>query len=216
MENTHITLKIDTLTANPNNARVHPPEQIANLVQAITQFGFKSRIIVDENHVILAGHGRVIAAAQMGMEEVPAIRVEGWSENDKRAFMLSDNRVALLAEWDMQVLLKELQDVTEMGLNLKDVGLNTPMIDNLMEMSITGSVEASEMSMSLGSGDEVFKQTNNPSVLADKDNEVQWVSWSGIKVPVSKAVHKRFIKEAQSHFANNGTTVGFVSLLLEN
>lgn len=93
------------------NAKRHPPEQIAKLAELITEFGFTVPVLIDENGEILAGHGRVLAAEQLGMTEVPVIVARGWTEAQKRAYRLADNQVALGGDWDEEILKAELAEL---------------------------------------------------------------------------------------------------------
>src|SRR5215213_7281242 len=93
-------LATSSLTENPGNARTHPKAQIAKLKKAIIQFGFVSPIIIDEQLMILAGHGRHRAALELGLQEVPTITLNDMSEADVRAFVIADNIISDKAGYD--------------------------------------------------------------------------------------------------------------------
>lgn len=127
--------KIDSLDprklrAHPANSRRHPAHQVAALVRSFREFGFQGVVVVDESDTILAGHGRVQAAIEAGIERVPAKRVLGWSETKKRAFVIADNQLALASEWDEEQLARELRalmtadDVEMAALGFEDQRLN--------------------------------------------------------------------------------------------
>ena len=97
-----------TLRAHPSNSRTHPLKQIRQLARSIEQFGFTIPIIVDENRIILAGHGRWLAAQQLGLPRVPAVVLSGLSDAQKRAYLLADNKLAEKAGWDRATLAVEL------------------------------------------------------------------------------------------------------------
>jgi ParB-like chromosome segregation protein Spo0J len=91
---------------NPRNARTHSKKQIGQIAESIKAFGFTSPLIVDEGHVLIAGHGRKLAAEQLGLTVVPTIIVEGLTESQKRALMLADNRITQNAGWDREICLR--------------------------------------------------------------------------------------------------------------
>jgi DNA modification methylase len=101
----------NSLKPDPRNARTHPKRQIEQLVQSIREFGFTNPILIDECDVLIAGHGRLRAARQLGLAEVPTIILEGLSEAQKKALRLADNKIALNAGWDVEILRLELADI---------------------------------------------------------------------------------------------------------
>ena len=107
---------VDTAKLKPyaQNAKAHPPEQIAQLGKSYDEFGWTSPILVDEKGEIIAGHGRVMMAAAKGLPQVPTMTARGWTAAQKRAYRLFDNRSAELSQWDKGILRAEL------------VSLNTP------------------------------------------------------------------------------------------
>src|SRR6266849_5832192 len=98
-------LKTDDLVPYARNARMHTNAQVDQLAEAIKRFGFTNPVIVDESGEIVAGHGRVMAARRLGLEEVPGVVIAAgeWSDNDKRAYRLWDNQSALLSEWSPEM-----------------------------------------------------------------------------------------------------------------
>jgi DNA modification methylase len=125
-------LATSSLSQNPANARTHPKAQIAKLKKAITQFGFVSPIIIDEQLMILAGHGRHHAALELGLAEVPTIMLQDMSEADVRAFVLADNIIADKAGYDKAILRSELQYLADVGYEVEITGLDTIEIDSLL------------------------------------------------------------------------------------
>jgi len=108
---------IQGLHANPRNARTHSPAQLRKLADSIRQFGFTNPILIDETRQVLAGHGRLEAARQLGWTEVPTISLESMTEADKRAYVIADNRIADKAGWDHELLALELQYLTELDVD---------------------------------------------------------------------------------------------------
>lgn len=135
--NLETLLNIDptALKANPRNARTHSNKQICQIAKSIKIFGFTNPILIDEHNVILAGHGRVEAAKLMGLKTIPCRPLANMSHAQKRAYVLADNKLALNAGWDEELLaieLGELQDI-ELEFDLDVTGFSIPEIDGLIE-----------------------------------------------------------------------------------
>ncbi len=122
-------LALSALSPNPRNARRHPDKQVAQLAANIERFGFPVPIIVDEANLIMAGHGRYQAAGKLGLDEVPVIRMSNLSEAEKRAFVLADNRLAELSDWDPEILGAELTALFEGGFDIAEIGFSTADLD---------------------------------------------------------------------------------------
>jgi hypothetical protein len=110
------------LEPHARNARKHSPEQIEQIAGLILRFGWTMPVLVDEAGTIIAGHGRVLAAQKLGYAEVPVLVARGWSETQKRAYMLADNRVAELSTWDASMLSAELTALADDGLTAAMLG----------------------------------------------------------------------------------------------
>src|SRR5438270_394632 len=93
------------------NPRLHSRKQIRQLARAIETFGFTNPVLVDADNRILAGHGRIAAAKLLGMDCVPCLRIENMTAAQKRAYVIADNKLALNASWDEQILAEELEDL---------------------------------------------------------------------------------------------------------
>ena len=91
---------VDDLIPYARNARTHSPTQIAQIASSIREFGFTNPVLVDGDRGVVAGHGRLLAARQLGMVEVPTIELSHLTEGQKRAYVIADNRLALSAGWD--------------------------------------------------------------------------------------------------------------------
>jgi DNA modification methylase len=117
------------LIENPNNARVHPPQQLRRLESAIREFGFINPIIVDRHGKIQAGHARLSAAKKLDIEKVPTIAVEELTEDQLRAYALADNRLAEKATWDIETLALELQHLVNVDFDVMTIGFETPELD---------------------------------------------------------------------------------------
>jgi len=123
------------LSPHPRNARLHSPKQIDQLAASISSFGFNSPVLVDRDCQILAGHGRVLAAVQIGLSSIPTVSIEHLSEAQRRGFMLADNRLAELSEWDEDILALELEELAlvDEPFELTDTGFELAKIDALIE-----------------------------------------------------------------------------------
>src|SRR5580658_8607806 len=104
---------LNDLKSNPRNARTHSKRQIKLIAESLKAFGFVNPILIDKVGMIIAGHGRVAAAKRIGMTEVPAVRIEHLSDDEKRAYVLADNQLAARAGWDPDILAIELQHLIE-------------------------------------------------------------------------------------------------------
>lgn len=124
-------LSLNELKPWPRNARLHSRKQVKQLAQSIRRFGFTHPILIDEESRILAGHGRVRAAQELGLVEVPCLRITHLSPEEKRAYVLADNKLALNAKWDGKLLAEELTGLVAEDLML-DAGFSIVEIDGFI------------------------------------------------------------------------------------
>lgn len=118
------------------NARTHSKKQIRQIAASIGTFGFTNPVLIDQSGTILAGHGRVLAAREIGMAQVPCLRIEGMTEAEKRAYVIADNKLALNAGWDDEILaeeLKALSAIGDQGFDIGVIGFEVAEIDALVE-----------------------------------------------------------------------------------
>jgi DNA modification methylase len=123
---------IDRPTPNPHNARVHSEEQIAELATSLREYKFTRPLLVDENGVLLAGHGTLQAARHLGLSEVPVIVIAHLTELQKRAYLIADNQLALNSDWDEEKLGRELAELEQQLVDLKVVGFSPEELDRLL------------------------------------------------------------------------------------
>lgn len=118
-----------------NNARTHSKKQLRQIAESIRQFGFTNPVLIDRNNTILAGHSRVDAAKQIGMDLVPCIYQDQMTEEQKRAYVLADNKLALNAGWDEEILATELGALHAMDIdfNAGITGFSIAEVDNLID-----------------------------------------------------------------------------------
>jgi ParB-like chromosome segregation protein Spo0J len=124
--------KVDELVPYAFNARTHSDAQVAQLAASIREFGFTNPVLVDENGSIIAGHGRVLAARKLALQEVPTIELRGLTEAQARAYVLADNKLALNAGWDTELLALELERITDMGFDAKLAGFSEADLEHLL------------------------------------------------------------------------------------
>jgi len=123
-----------SLKPDPRNARTHSKRQVEQIVASIRQFGFTNPILIDPDGVLIAGHGRLLAAKSMGMAEVPTIELVGLNDAQKRALRLADNKIALGAGWDLDLLKVELTELSslDVDMDLTVTGFSTGELDLLL------------------------------------------------------------------------------------
>jgi len=126
-------LDVDKLIPYARNARQHSPEQIEKIASSIREFGFTSPVLIRDDNTILAGHGRVMAAQRLGMAAVPCIRLAHLSEAQARAYVLADNRMAEMSEWDAALLESELDDLSAMKFDLDVLAFDEIDVDEESE-----------------------------------------------------------------------------------
>ena len=120
-----------SLKPHPANSRLHSESQITAIVASIEQFGFNGAITIDEDGVILAGHGRWMAAQRMGRETIPCVRRTGLSDAQKRAFVIADNKIGLDSDWDAHQLASELESLQTSGLDLDSLGISALALSSI-------------------------------------------------------------------------------------
>lgn len=120
---------IGALTPYERNAKLHSPEQVKKIADSIREFGFISPCLIDREGNVIAGHGRLLAAQELGMTEVPCVCVEGLTEAQRRAYILADNRLTELGEWDDALVLEELKQLQEERFDTGITGFDLEAID---------------------------------------------------------------------------------------
>jgi ParB-like chromosome segregation protein Spo0J len=120
--------KIERLVPYARNARTHSDEQVAQIAASIREWGWTTPVLVDEDGGIIAGHGRTLAAQRLQMTEVPVMVARGWSDAKKRAYILADNKLALNAGWENELLNLELSELKELDFNLELIGFSADEI----------------------------------------------------------------------------------------
>ena len=125
-------LETATLIPYAKNSRTHSDAQVAQIAGSIKEFGFNNPVLIDEDNGIIAGHGRVLAAQKLGLQAVPCIRLAHLSETQRKAYVIADNRLALNAGWDDQMLTLELQELNAESFDLSLLGFEADELNALL------------------------------------------------------------------------------------
>jgi DNA modification methylase len=133
-------IAIEKLIPYAKNSRTHSDAQVAQVSGSIKEFGFTNPVLIDQDGVIIAGHGRVLAARKLGMIDVPCIRLTHLSDAQKRAYVIADNKLALNAGWDDDLLSIELKDLQEIGFDLGLTGFTDDELNKLMPYPVTAGL----------------------------------------------------------------------------
>ena len=137
---------IDLLRPYERNAKIHPSDQVERIKRSINEFGFVTPCLIDGNYNLIAGHGRVQAAKEMGMETVPCVFVEGLTEAQRKAYILADNRLGELGEWDTELVSNELEMLKDVGFDIELTGFDIDDIifDDIEDIDFVQSEDFSE------------------------------------------------------------------------
>ena len=123
---------VERLVPYATNARTHSAEQVAQIAASIAEFGFVNPILVDTNAGLIAGHGRLLAARNLGISAVPVIVLDHLTETQRRAYIIADNKLAMNAGWDEELLRVELESLKENGFELEVVGFSDEELEELL------------------------------------------------------------------------------------
>jgi site-specific DNA-methyltransferase (adenine-specific) len=128
---------ISRLIPYARNSRTHSDAQISQLAASIKEWGWTVPILIDETGMIIAGHGRLAAAQKLNYKQVPVVIASNWSEEKKRAYVIADNKLALNAGWDTELLALEIQELKATDFNLSILGFTDEELNNLIPMNVT-------------------------------------------------------------------------------
>lgn len=130
--------KINELKPYENNSRTHDESQIKQICESIKEYGWTNPVLIDENNMIIAGHGRVEGGKKLDIKEVPCIVLSGLTEAQKKAYVIADNKMALNAGWNEELLKTELENLKELDFDLELTGFSKKELDKLFD-EINGS-----------------------------------------------------------------------------
>lgn len=128
---------IDKLIPYAKNSRTHSEEQVAQIAASIKEWGFTTAVLVDESGSIIAGHGRLMAARKLGLTSLPVMVAKDWTDAQKRAYVIADNKLAINAGWDNDLLALELGELGDLGFDLELTGFTDEEIKALMPVDVT-------------------------------------------------------------------------------
>ncbi len=126
--------RVDALIPYARNSRTHSPGQVAQIAASIREFGWTNPVLIDGENGIIAGHGRVLAARKLSLDEVPVIELSHMSETQKRAYIIADNKLAEQAGWDAELLALELGALKDEGFDLDLLGFEPSELGDLLEL----------------------------------------------------------------------------------
>nr|WP_074007556.1 ParB/Srx family N-terminal domain-containing protein [Yersinia aleksiciae] len=135
---------LNSLIVYAKNARTHSVEQVDEITASIKQFGWTTPILIDERGEVIAGHGRLLAAEQLGIEQVPTITLSGLTEPEKKAYRLADNKLSLNAGWDQDLLTLELSDLLAEKFDLGLTGFSPEEIDQMLNVDFPPGNESDQ------------------------------------------------------------------------
>ena len=129
-----IEKEIGELSEYENNSRTHSDEQIQQIIASINEFGFTNPLLINSDNGVIAGHGRLRAAVKAGMDKVPCIILKGLTEAQERAYVIADNKIAMNAGWDVDVLRFELEELKAFDFDLELMGFDSDLLTKLMDI----------------------------------------------------------------------------------
>jgi ParB-like chromosome segregation protein Spo0J len=129
-----IEKEIGKLTEYENNSRTHSDEQIQQIIASINEFGFTNPLLINSDNGVIAGHGRLRAAIEAGMDKVPCIILKGLTKAQERAYVIADNKIAINAGWDVDVLRFELEELKAFDFDLELMGFDSDLLTKLMDI----------------------------------------------------------------------------------
>lgn len=156
-------ININNLQEYTNNARTHSDSQVSQIAESIKEFGFNNPVLVDENNQLIAGHGRLLAAKQLGLTEVPAITLSHLTETQKKAYVIADNKISLNSDWNYDLLTSELEAVmNDSDVDISLLGFSEQELETVLDEgqhgfnsgSIDGNTQAQADAL-LGSEDKL-------------------------------------------------------------
>ena len=113
-----VSIKTNALIPYARNSRTHDEKQVLQIAGSIKEFGFTNPVLIDDDNGIIAGHGRVLAAQKLNLEEVPCIKLSHLTDTQKRAYIIADNKIALNSGWDDELLKLEMLELNDLGLKM--------------------------------------------------------------------------------------------------
>lgn len=193
-----MTLKIEYLPLSKllryaKNSRTHSAAQVDQLVNSIREFGFTNPLLIDEKNELIAGHGRLTAAEILAVEQVPAIRLSNLTEKQKKAYRIADNKLALNAGWDMQLLAEEVSGLIESDFDIDLLGFSEAELDEMLNEDPPPSDEG-----------------DAPPVV-----QIKYLSIDKDRIPATDSEIDLLLEVYRQYHDAHGTHEGFVKYLAE-
>lgn len=189
---------VESLVPYARNSRTHSDEQVAQIAAAIKEWGWTIPVLIDEEGVLIAGHGRIMAAKLLGIEEVPAMTAVGWTDAQKRAYVIADNKLAENAGWDEEALKGELSALSDLDF---DLGLTGFDVEDLVDLLHTDD----------GEGDELVQLEPANS----QDSKMLKLRFGRSEVPLTQEEHDWLFAKLEGHLEKFGMPSGFVANALD-
>ena len=149
-----IRISVQELIPYERNPRIHSLDQITQLANSIKEWGWTMPILVDEKRTVIAGHGRLYAAQELGIEEVPCIVASGWTEEKKSAYVIADNRLPQLATWDFATLSEDLATLSDQGFDMDLLGFSGDELETYI-----GAVDSTDRLFDISDDDDLISGT---------------------------------------------------------
>lgn len=140
----YVVKNTSELVPYARNSRLHSSEQITQIADSIKEFGFLNPVIVDGENGIIAGHGRVMAAQELGIEQLPCIEAAHLTEAQRRAYVIADNKLAMNSTWDESLLKIELKELETIGYDIEGLGFDHMELDSILDVGISIDVDGAE------------------------------------------------------------------------
>lgn len=153
-----------------NNSRTHSQQQVDQIKRSITEFGFTNPILIDEHNGIIAGHGRLQAAQELGIVLVPTITLKGLTKAQRKAYVIADNQLALNAGWDFDALRIEIEDLDSLDFNLRFLGFGEQELERIL--GIEEMPDADEFTGDSENKWQLLIEYNNENELATAYDEI--------------------------------------------
>ena len=138
-------IPVENLSVYVNNSRTHSTEQVKQISNSIKEFGFTNPLLIDKNKEIIAGHGRLMAAKQLGLDKVPCIELSNLSEKQKKAYVIADNQLALNAGWNESILSMEIGDLSDNDFDISLLGFNDLDLNKYLLKEFEGLTDEDEV-----------------------------------------------------------------------
>jgi len=186
---------VESLVPYSNNARTHSDAQVAQIAASIKEFGWTNPILVDGENGIIAGHGRLMAARMLGLDEVPVIELAHLSDAQRRAYILADNKLAENAGWDKQLLKVEIGNLADEDIDLELTGFDADELRDLMVPDLGGDGDGSQ-----GGEQQATVQYN--IVFDDTDQQEVWFKFLRtlkVEYPDAETIAERLVLYIQEH-----------------